>query len=164
MASLVDSDDEEVFALASRLSRLSSDGFDEQIAQLPPKGSASADYTSHLHTPNSDEKDDLALTLRTPQLLSDDSDEQVTRPYRTGSSPTSEQARSSTPPNESDGDDLDLALNLSQLPVDTFDEQRSELNRRRESRTAIGDILTSLLMAMSPVEVRTTSSLSLGDH
>jgi hypothetical protein len=160
MASPANSDDEEDLALALRLSQLSSDDFDEQIAQLPPEGSASANHTSRSRTPtgDGDDKDDLALLLRLSQLSSDDFDEQVPRLYRLESAPVIEKARLSTSRNQRDEDDLELALNLHQLPADVYDEQVNKLSGRGESRTAVEDRLASLLMAMSLVEVWTTPS------
>jgi hypothetical protein len=165
MASLAKLDDEEILALTLGSPQLSSDDyFDEQIAQLPPEGSASANYISRPHTPTSDENDDLALVLRLSLLPSEDFDEQVARLHRTGSASASEEARSSTPPNESDEGNVDLALILSQPPAEIFDEQARGLNQRRESRTAIEDSLASLRTAMSLVQVRTTPSLCPGNH
>jgi hypothetical protein len=89
MASFTNSNDEESPALALSLSLLSSDDFDEQIAQLPPKGSASTNYISRPCTPTSDAKDDLALALRLSRLSSDDLDPQVTQLHGTGSAAAS---------------------------------------------------------------------------
>jgi hypothetical protein len=152
MASLANSDDEEHLALALRLSQLSSDDFDSQIAPLPHEGSALASYTSPPRTPTNNEEDDLALALRLSQLPPD---EQVAPLHHTGSTSASEEAHSPILPNESDEDDVELALILSQLPTDVFDEQVRGLNQRRESRAAT---------PISPVQVRTTPSLCLGDH
>jgi hypothetical protein len=157
-------DGEEELALALRLSLLSPDDVDEQAVQLPSGESTPANDVSRPTTLPDNEDDDVALALRLSHLSPDDFDEQVARLYRRGPAPTGEDVRSSTPPNESDEKDLELALNLSQLPADLFDEQVSQLDRRGESRTAIEEILASLLMAMSLVEVRTTSTLYLGNH
>jgi hypothetical protein len=147
MAGLANSDEEHL-ALALSLSLLSSDDFDEQIAEPPPQGSGSANHPSRPRTPTSDEKDDLALRLSL--LPPDDFDEQVARLHHKASA---SETRSPAPPNESDEDDLELALFLSQLPVDIFEEQVRALNQRRESRTAIGDSLASFLTVMSLVQV-----------
>jgi hypothetical protein len=150
MTSLADSNDEESLALALTLSQLSSDDIDEQIAQFLSEGSVSANYISRPRAPTSDMEDDLALALRSSLLPSDDFNDQVALLHCTGSTPT-------TPRYESEENDIELALNLSQLPADIFDEQVSEPNRPKEPRTAVEDSLASLLTAMSPVEVRTTS-------
>jgi hypothetical protein len=152
----MNSDAEDIFALALRLPQLSSDDFDEQIAQLPPEASASANHIYRPRTPTSDDKEDLALALRLSLLPFN---EQVTSLHRAGSTFVSEDARSSTLPNESDEGDVELALILSQLPADTFDEKVSELNRLRESRMTVEDSLASLLAAMSLAEVRMVPSL-----
>jgi hypothetical protein len=162
MASLANSDDEENLALALRLSRLSSDDFDLQIAQLPG-GSASANNTSRPRTPTNDEADDLALALRILQLPSDDFDAQIARLHHMGSASTSEEAHSPIPPNQSDKDDVGLALILSQLPADIVEQVRG-LNQRREFRTAIDDGLASLLTPISLVQVRMTPPLCLANH
>jgi hypothetical protein len=146
-------ENQEILSPALNLSQLSSDNAGEQIAQVPPEGSASASHISRPCTPTRDEKDDLALALRVSPLPSD-FDEQVARLHRTVSAPISQRARSSTPPDETDENEYE--------PADTSDEQGSELNRRRESRMAVEDDMASLLMAMSRVKVRTTPSLYLG--
>jgi hypothetical protein len=164
MASLANSDDEENFSLALRLSQLSSDDLDPQTAQLPPEGLASANRTSRPRTPTNGEKDDLALALRLSRLSSDDFDEQLARLHHTGSASANEEAHSPIPPNESDKDDVELTLILSQPPADIFDEQVRGPNQRRESRTAIENSLASLPVATSLVQVRTIPSLCLGNH
>jgi hypothetical protein len=68
MASLANLDDEEILALALGSLHLSSDDSDEQIAQLPPEGSASANHISRPRTPTSNGKDDLAPVSRSPTL------------------------------------------------------------------------------------------------
>jgi hypothetical protein len=102
MASLANWEDDENLALVLGLSQPSF--VDEQIAQLPPGGSASANNVSRPNTPTSDEKDDLALALRLSQLTSDDFDEQVSQLHRVTSAPASEEALSFTPPNESENE------------------------------------------------------------
>jgi hypothetical protein len=163
MASLTDSGDEDTLALALSLSQLSPDDFEEQFAQLPSEGSASANHIPRPRPPTSDEKDELALALRLSQLPSDDL-EQVARLHRTRSASASEEAHSFTTPNASDGDGVKLALILSQLPADVIDELMRELNQRKESRTAIENDLASLLPAMSVVQVQTIPSIYLTMH
>ena len=157
MASLANSDDEDL-VLALRLSQLpsNSNDFDEQIAQLPLEGPASAEHISRLRAPTSDEKDDLGLALRLSLLSSDEFDEHVARLHHMGSASASafEDTHPLIPPSERDEDDLELAPNLSELPADTFDEQVRELPQRRQSATAVGDSLAALLTAISLVQVR----------
>ena len=152
MASPANSDDEDL-ALALRLSQLPSNDFDEQIAQLPPEGSASVEHMSRWHTPTSDAKDDLALALRLSLLSSDEFDEHVAQLHHMGSASASasEDTHPLIPPSERDEDDLELAPNLSELPAD---EQARELPQPRQSPMAIGDDLAALLTAMSLVQVR----------
>jgi hypothetical protein len=159
MAGLANLDDEKALAPALGLLQLSSNDFDEQIAQLPSEGSASANHISRPCTPTSNEKDDLVLASRLSLLPSEDFDEQVSRPHRTRSASASEEARSSTPSNESGEDNVELALILSQLPAEIFDEQVRGLNQRRESSTGIKDNPASFRTAMSLVQVRTAPSL-----
>ena len=147
MPSLTNSDGEEDVALALRLSELSADEFDEQVAQFRPEGSIPG---SHGCTPT---KDDVALALRLSQLSSDGSDEQVTQLHSMESASASEKASSFAPPNESDEDDLEVALNLSQLPADIFDEQVNELSRRGGLSAALEGALASLFTTMSLVRV-----------
>jgi hypothetical protein len=149
MVSRANSDDEGL-AVAVRLSLLSPDDVNAQAAQPPAGGSAPANDISRRTTLPSDEEDKF-------EIIAAIFDKRVNRLHRSAS--TSDEARSSTLPNETDEDDLELA---SQLPDDIYDEQVKELNRRRESRTAIEDSPASLLMAMSPVEVRVTLSIYLG--
>jgi hypothetical protein len=160
MASLANADDKEELALALRLSQLSSDDFDEQIAQHPSEGSASANQPSCPNTPTSDEKGELAMALRLSELSSDDFDTQVARLHHIESAPANEEPRSCTPRDESEEVDLELALDLSQLLADIFDERASGHNRTGESRAAVDD-LASLLTTLSLLEVRTTTSLYL---
>ena len=159
MASFINSDGEEALALVLRLSRLPLDDFDEQIAQLLPNGSASANRTSRPCTPINDQEDDLALALELSMQSPDNFDEQDVQLPHTQSTPISRNARSCTPPNENYEISLEQALYLSQLPADIFDEQVSELNRRWESRTAAEDRLASFLTGMSLVEVCMTPFL-----
>jgi hypothetical protein len=153
MTSLTNSNDKENLALALRVSQLSSDEFDEQIAQLPPEGSASASQIYRLRTTASDENGDLAPALGLPLLPSPllGRDEQVARLHRAGSASASENARSTTPPNESDGDDPKLALILPQPPANIVNDQGP--NQPRESRTTIEGRPASLPAAMSLVKV-----------
>ena len=123
--------------------RLSPNDFDAQLAQPPPGRSVPA---NHIPTP-SDEKGDLALASRLSQLTPDHFGEQAARFHCMGSAPASEKAHPFTPPKESDEDDLEV-------PADILDGQASELNRRRESCTAVEDSQASLPTAMSRVEVR----------
>jgi hypothetical protein len=169
MASPTNSDDDErlalAFALAFRLLQLSSDDFEERIAQLPPEGSAPGNHISHPHTPTTNVTEDLALASRLSLLpSSDDSNEQVARLHRMGPASASEEAQPPTPPHESDEDDVEPVQVLAQLPADVFGAQVRGLNQRRVSRTAIEDGLASLLEAMSLVQVRMTPSLYLGNR
>lgn len=91
--------EEEDLALALRLSQLSSDGFDEQVAQLHSEASGCTDRVPPSTTPRSGDEDDAVQASST-------------------------QRRSS---NEQDDDDVEwaveLLLELSLLPADP-DEQR----------------------------------------
>jgi hypothetical protein len=60
MPSPANSDDDETLDLTLSFSQMSSDDFDEQVAQLPPEGSASVNCISRPRAPTSD---DLALAL-----------------------------------------------------------------------------------------------------
>ena len=147
MASLANSDDEDL-ALVLRLSQLSSNDFDEQIAQLPPEGSASVEHISRWHAPTSDEKDDLALALRLSLLSSDEFDENVARLHPMGPASLTKDVRPLIPPSERDEDDLELAPSSSELPA------VRELPQQRQSPMAIGGSVASLLTAISLVQVR----------
>ena len=147
MPSLTNSDSEEDVALALKLSKLSPEEFDEQLAQFHLEGSMPGSHPCA----RTSEKDGLASALRLSQLSSD---EQVTRLHCMESASAGEKASSSAPPNEGDEDDLELALNLSQLPADLFDEQVNELSRRVGPHAALEGALASLLTAMSLVRVR----------
>ena len=124
MPSLANSDGEVDGTLALRLSKLSPDEFDEQLAQFRPEGS---------------------------QLSSDDVDEQVTQLHCMESALATEKARSSAPPNESDEGDLELALEVPQRPADIFDNQVNELGRRTGPHAALEGSLASLPTATSLV-------------
>jgi hypothetical protein len=101
-------------------------------------------------------KGDLTLVMGLSLLPSDDFDGQLTRLPRTGSTSMSKEAPLSTPSNGGDEDDGDPALILSRLPADVFDKQVDGLSQQREYHRAVEDILGSLLMAMSLMQVRTT--------
>jgi hypothetical protein len=148
MAIHTNSDD---LTLASTLSQLSADDFDEQAAQLRSRGSASVDRVPRPTTPSSDEKDDLALALSLSQLSSDKPVIQLDPRASTGAS---DEARSCTPSNENNDDDPEPALNLSQLSTEIFEQQARELNREREPRDAAEGALTSSRSATPPSEVR----------
>ena len=148
MPSLANSDGEVDGTLAVRLSKLSPDEFNKQLAQFRPEGSMSE---SHPCTPTGDDKDDLALALRLSQLSSDDFDEQVTRLHCMESALATEKARSSAPPNESDEGDRELALEVPQRPADIFDNQVNELRRRTGPHAALEGSLASLPTSTSLV-------------
>lgn len=135
MATSTDSGNEENPTPTSRLSQLSFDGSEEQVAQLLPPGTASVDCASRPDKPNDDENEDLALALILSQLSSEDFDERVAQ-LDQASAPSDEKVHPITPPNENDDDELELALTLSQLPADIFDQQIGELNRKGEPREA----------------------------
>ena len=149
--------DDEELTVALRLSQLSSDAFDEQVAQLHPEDpeSAWADHTLGATTLRGDEKIDVAPVpdspLRSPH-------EQDTQPQSSEPAPASDEGRQATSSNDNSEPDLEFLLTSSQLPADIFDEQVGELDRRRESRTAT---VASLRTAMSLPEVQTSSFLFL---
>jgi hypothetical protein len=157
MANHTYSDDEDL-ELARALSLLSPEDFDEQVAQIPYKGSAPPNHDSRPTTPPRDDKDDLALALRSLQLSSYDLDEASRLDFKAGGS-TGGGAHLNIPPDKNDEGDIELALNLSKLPADIFDEEASERNRRREVLTAAEETIASLRPAISPSEVRTRHDL-----
>jgi hypothetical protein len=63
LASLANSVEEVNLALALSFSQVSSDDFDEQIAQLPPEESAPVNLIFRPRAPTSNEKNNLALAL-----------------------------------------------------------------------------------------------------
>jgi len=151
MSSPANPDDKENPTLAPQ----SPDDFDEQVAQLPRKESASAHVCQcRPRTPTYDEKDDPALALRSSPLPSDDFDEQIAQFHRTGPGPISEEA-----PSENADNYRELALNLSQLPAGTG-EPVSEPNQRTEPHITTQDAPVILLWE----KVRITLRLHLGNH
>jgi len=146
MASHTDSDIED---LVPRLSQLSRDDFDEQIAQLP-QGSASANHVARPTTPTSDEEDSLAQALKLSQLLPDEFDEAIAQLPTKGTDAATNKSRSSTPP-DNDENYLEMALELSQLPAEIFDEQIGDIERLNKARRL--ESLFSHREAMSAVEV-----------
>lgn len=94
---------------ALQLALISADASNEDIAQLYPGQSASADDKSRLPASHSDEEDDLAPAPSLSHLPID-----------------------APPPTTPGSDDLEWVLNLSQLPEDIFDEQVRELHRQKE--------------------------------
>ena len=158
MASHTDSDAED---LVLRLSQLSRDDFDEQIAQLP-QGSASANHVARPTTPASDEEDGLAQALKLSQLSPDEVDEPIAQLHTKGTDAAINKSRSSTPPDNSDEDYFELALDLSQLPAEIFDEQIGDIKRLNEARRL--ESLFSHRRAMSAVEVRPHHPDTLFSH
>jgi hypothetical protein len=152
--------DDEELALALRLSQLSFDAFDEQVAQLHPGDSepAWADHTLGATTPRGDGKDDVApapdLPLRSPH-----EQDTGTQPQSTESAPASDEGRQATSSNDNSEPDPEFPPALSQLPADIFDEQVGELDRGREPRTATEDRVASLHTAMSLPEVQISAIL-----
>ena len=137
--------DQDDLALALKLSLLSSDAFDEQVAQLNPDGPSSAKPAHPPAIACSNDVDKCAPTSSPSQPPPDASDVPEGQGIEPHFIPVDNQM---APVNEND---LDLALMLSQLPADIFDEQVGELNQPRTA--AEGDV-ASLRMAMSVLEVR----------
>jgi len=147
--------DDEELAQALRLSVLSLDAFDEQVAQLHPEDSepAWADHALGAATLCGDGRDDAVAApdspLRSPH-------EQDTQPQSSEPVPANDEGRQATSSNDNSEPDLEFLLTLSQLPADIFDEQVGELDRRRESRAVTEDRVASLRMEMSLLKVQTS--------
>lgn len=140
--------DQDDLTLALKLSLLSSDAFDEQVAQLNPGGPSSAKPAHPPAITCSNDVDKCAPASNLSQPPSDTPDVPEGQGIEPHFIPVDNQV---APVNEHSENDLDLALMLSQLPADIFDEQVGELNQPRTA--AEGDV-ASLRMAISVLEVR----------